>query len=114
MDSLTTPSLQLKAIEALGNLQAAEALPPLIALIQSLPADAYEDRMEGCTDPQYKEELPPLEAAVKALAKIGDPQAIPVSNGCFGLHFAPTGGCGSPYALWGSRQNAIVATVKNH
>ncbi|MDH5587080.1 MAG: HEAT repeat domain-containing protein, partial [Nitrospirota bacterium] len=41
-------------------------------------ADAYVDRMEGCTDPQYKEELPPLEAAVKALAKIGDPQAVPV------------------------------------
>ena len=78
LDSLTTPSLQLKAIEALGNLRALEALPHLIALVRSLPADAYEDRMEGCTDPQYKEELPPLEAAVKALANIGDPQAIPV------------------------------------
>ncbi len=78
LDSLTTPSLQLKAIEALGNLQAVEALPPLMELVQSLPADAYEDRMEGCTDPQYKEELPPLEAAVKALANIGDPQVVPV------------------------------------
>jgi len=78
LDSLTTPSLQLKAIEALGNLGALEALPPLMALVQSLPVDAYEDRMEGCTDPQYKEELPPLEAAVKALANIGDPQAVPV------------------------------------
>jgi HEAT repeat protein len=78
LDSLNTPSLQLKAIEALGNLGAVEALPPLMALVRSLPADAYEDRMEGCTDPQYKEELPPLEAAVKALAKIRDPQAVPV------------------------------------
>ena len=78
LDSLTTPSLQLKAIEALGNLRAVEALPHLIALIKSLPADAYEDRMEGCTDPRFKEELPPLEAAVKALANIGDPQAVPV------------------------------------
>ena len=78
LDSLTTPSLQLKAIEALGNLRAVEALPHLMALVKSLPADAYEDRMEGCTDPQYKEELPPLEAAVKALANIGDPQAVPV------------------------------------
>ena len=78
LDSLTTPSLQIKAIEALGNLRAVEALPHLIALVKSLPADAYEDRMEGCTDPKYKEELPPLEAAVKALAQIGDPQAIPV------------------------------------
>ncbi len=78
IDALTTPSLQLKAIEALGNLRAVEALPPLMALVQSLPADAYEERMEGCTDPKYKEELPPLEAAVKALAKIGDPQAVPV------------------------------------
>ncbi len=78
LDTLTTPSLQMKAIEALGNLQAVEALPSLMALVQSLPSDAYEERMEGCTDPKYKEELPPLEAAVKALAKIGDPQAIPV------------------------------------
>jgi HEAT repeat protein len=78
LDSLTTPSLQQKAIEALGNLRAVEALPHLIALVKSLPADAYEDRMEGCTDPQYKVELPPLEAAVRALANIGDPQAVPV------------------------------------
>jgi HEAT repeat protein len=78
LDSLTTPSLQLKAIEALGNLRAVEALPHLIALVKSLPSDAYEDRMEGCTDPQYKQDLPPLEAAVRALANIGDPQAIPV------------------------------------
>jgi HEAT repeat protein len=78
LDSLTTPSLQITTIEALGNLRAVEAVPHLIALITSLPADAYEDRMEGCTDPKYKEELPPLEAAVKALAQIGDPQAIPV------------------------------------
>ena len=78
LDSLTTPSLQITTIEALGNLRAVEAVPHLIALIKSLPADAYEDRMEGCTDPKYKEELPPLEAAVKALAQIGDPQAIPV------------------------------------
>jgi len=78
LDSLTTPSLQLKAIEALGDLRASEALPPLIALIQSLPSDAYADRMEGCTDPQYKKELPPLEAAVRALGKIGDTTAVPI------------------------------------
>jgi len=78
LDSLTTPSLQLKAIEALGNLRATEALPPLIVLIQSLPSDAYTDRMEGCTDPQYKEELPPLEAAVTALGEIGDSNAVPI------------------------------------
>ncbi len=77
LDSLTVPSLQIPAIEALGNIRSEEATPNLIALVKSLPAEAYEDRMEGCTDPKYKEELPPLEAAVKALAKIGDPQAIP-------------------------------------
>ncbi len=76
--SLNQSSLKLPAIEALGHLRAVEALPQLIALIKSLPADAYEDRMEGCTDPQYKEDLPPLEAAVKALANIGDAQAVPV------------------------------------
>ena len=78
LDSLNKPSLKLEAIEALGHMRAAEALPQLIALVQSLPADAYEDRMEGCTDPQYKEELPPLEAAVKALGKIGDSKAVPI------------------------------------
>jgi HEAT repeat protein len=78
LTSLTKTSLKLKAIEALGHMRTVEALPHLIALVKSLPADAYEDRMEGCTDPQYKEELPPLEAAVKALANIGDPQAVPV------------------------------------
>ena len=76
--SLAKTSLQLKTIEALGHMRAVEALPHLMALVKSLPADAYEDRMEGCTDPKYKEELPPLEAAVKALANIGDPQAVPV------------------------------------
>jgi HEAT repeat protein len=75
--SLDRPSLKLPAIEALGHLRSTDALPPLIALVESLPTEAYEDRMEGCTDPQYKEDLPPLEAAVKALAKIRDPQAIP-------------------------------------
>jgi hypothetical protein len=75
--ALKTPSLKLPAIEALGQIRSTEAIPALIALINSLPTQAYEDRMEGCTDPQYKEDLPPLEAAIKALAKIRDPQAIP-------------------------------------
>jgi HEAT repeat protein len=75
--ALKTPSLKLPAIEALGQIRSTEAIPALIALVNSLPTEAYEDRMEGCTDPQYKEDLPPLEAAIKALAKIRDPQAIP-------------------------------------
>jgi HEAT repeat protein len=75
--ALNTPSLKLAAIEALGVIRSPEAIPALLALINSLPPDAYEDRMEGCTDPQYKEDLPPLEAAIRALAKIRDPQAIP-------------------------------------
>jgi HEAT repeat protein len=75
--ALNTPSLKLPAIEALGQIRSTEAIPALIALVNSLPTEAYEDRMEGCTDPQYKEDLPPLEAAIKALAKIRDPQAIP-------------------------------------
>ncbi len=77
LDALTTPSLQLRAIEALGQLRAADAVPHLTTLIRSLKTKTYEDRMEGCTDPKYKEDLPPLEAAVRALANIGDPRAIP-------------------------------------
>ncbi len=75
--ALQTPSLKLPAIEALGRLRSTEAIPALIAIVNSLPTEAYEDRMEGCSDPKYKEDLPPLEGAIKALAKIRDPQAIP-------------------------------------
>jgi HEAT repeat protein len=49
-----------------------------MAVLDPLPIADFVERMEGCTDPRYKEELPPLEAAVKALGQIGDPQAIPV------------------------------------
>ncbi|MCA9456199.1 MAG: HEAT repeat domain-containing protein [Nitrospiraceae bacterium] len=75
--ALETPSLKLPSIEALGQLRSTEAIPMLIALVNSLPKEAYEDRMEGCTDPQYKKDLPPLEAAIRALGKIRDPQAVP-------------------------------------
>jgi HEAT repeat protein len=75
--ALQTPSLKLPAIEALGQIRSTEAIPALIALVDSVPTEAYEDRMEGCTDPQYKEDLPPLEAAIKALGQIRDPQVIP-------------------------------------
>ena len=75
--ALQTPSLKLPAIEALGQIRSSEAIPALIALVNSVPTEAYKDRMEGCTDPQYKEDLPPLEAAIKALGKIRDPRAIP-------------------------------------
>jgi HEAT repeat protein len=75
--ALNTPSLKLPAIQALGEIRSTEAIPALIAMIKSLPTEAYEDRMEGCTDPQYKEDLPPLEAAIKALGKIRAPQTIP-------------------------------------
>jgi HEAT repeat protein len=75
--ALNTPSLKLAAIEALGQIRSTEAIPTLIALVNSLPTEAYEERMEGCTDPQYKEDLPPLEAAIKALGKIRDSRAIP-------------------------------------
>lgn len=76
--ALKTPSLTLPAIEALGHLRCTEAVPALIELVHSVPTEGYEDRMEGCSDPQYTKDLPPLEAAIKALGKIRDPQAIPV------------------------------------
>ncbi|MDR4494306.1 MAG: HEAT repeat domain-containing protein [Nitrospirales bacterium] len=78
MEALTQPSLKLPAIEAVGQIRSKEAVPALIAMIDVLPIADFVDRMEGCTDPRYKVELPPLEAAVKSLAQIGDPQAIPV------------------------------------
>ena len=78
MKALKQPSLKLPAIEALGHIRSQEAVQALISVIEVLPIADFVDRMEGCTDPRYKEELPPLEAAVKALAQIGDPRAIPV------------------------------------
>ena len=78
MNALKEPSLKLPAIQALGQIRSQEAVQALISVIEILPIADFVDRMEGCTDPRYKEELPPLEAAVKALAQIGDPQAIPV------------------------------------
>lgn len=78
MKALKHPSLKLAAIQALGHIRSQEAVLALISVIEVLPIADFVDRMEGCTDPRYKEELPPLEAAVKALAQIGDPQAIPV------------------------------------
>lgn len=78
MESLKQPSLKLPAIEALGQIRSTEAVQALIAVIEVLPIADFVDRMEGCTDPRYKVELPPLEAAVKSLAQIGDPQAIPM------------------------------------
>ena len=78
LKALKHPSLKLPAIEALGQIRSQEAVQALISVIEVLPIADFVDRMEGCTDPRYKEELPPLEAAVKALAQIGDPQAIPV------------------------------------
>lgn len=78
MQTLNQTSLKLSAIEALGQIRSQEAVKVLISVVNDLPVADFVDRLEGCTDPRYKEELPPLEAAVKALAKIGDPQAIPV------------------------------------
>jgi HEAT repeat protein len=78
MQALEQPSLKLPAIEALGRIRSQEAVRPLMAVLDPLPIADFVERMEGCTDPRYKEELPPLEAAVKALGQIGDPQAIPV------------------------------------
>jgi HEAT repeat protein len=78
MQALEQPSLKLPAIEALGQIRSQEAVQALMAVLDPLPVADFVDRMEGCTDPRYKVELPPLEAAVKALGQIGDPQAIPV------------------------------------
>ncbi|MCA9462562.1 MAG: HEAT repeat domain-containing protein [Nitrospira sp.] len=78
LEALKDPSLKLSAIQALGQMRSRDAVQALISVIEVLPIADFVDRMEGCTDPRYKEELPPLEAAVKALAQIGDPQAIPV------------------------------------
>ena len=77
LKALDQTSLKPLAISALGKIGHAQAVPQLMAMVNGLVTAHYEGRMAACEDDRYQEELPGVEAAVKALAEIGDPRAIP-------------------------------------
>ena len=75
---LDVPTLQAPAIEALGKIGDPKASKSLVKMIKSLRTEDYEDRTPACEDNQYKMELPAIEAAVTALARIKAPHTLPV------------------------------------
>jgi HEAT repeat protein len=77
MNAMNQTSLKTHAITALGRIGNPQAVPRLMAIVNGLVTEQYEGRMAACEDDRYQEELPPVEAAVKALAQIGDTRAIP-------------------------------------
>jgi HEAT repeat protein len=77
LQMMDQPSLKTQAISALGRIGNPQAVPKLIAIVNGLVTEEFEGRMAACEDDRYQEDLPPVEAAVKALAQIGDVRAIP-------------------------------------
>ena len=77
MAALNQKSLKTQAIAALGKIGDGQAVPKLLDIVNALVTSEYEGRMAACEDDRYQEELPAVEAAVKALAHIGDKRAIP-------------------------------------
>jgi HEAT repeat protein len=77
LNAMNQPSLKTHAITALGRIGNPQAVPRLMAIVNGLVTEQYAGRMAACEDDRYQEDLPPVEAAVKALAQIGDTRAIP-------------------------------------
>jgi len=77
LNAMNQTSLKTHAIIALGRIGNPQAVPRLIAIVNGLVTEQFDGRMAACEDDRYQEDLPPVEAAVKALAQIGDARAIP-------------------------------------
>ena len=75
--AMNQQSLKTQAIAALGKIGDAQAVPLLVDIVNSLVTADFADRVAACEDDRYHVDLPPVEAAVKALAHIGDERAIP-------------------------------------
>ncbi len=78
LEALENDHLRVVAIEALGKIGDQRAVGPLLEILKELRIADYEGRLSSCQDERYKDDLAPAEAAVKALARIGDPQTLPV------------------------------------
>ncbi|RMH10001.1 MAG: HEAT repeat domain-containing protein [Nitrospirae bacterium] len=78
LHAMAESRLRAVVIEALGQLKDRRAVPALVALVKTFNASEYEGRMPACLDDRYKQELVQIEAAIRALAHIGDPDTIPL------------------------------------
>jgi HEAT repeat protein len=70
--------LQVQAIEALGKIGDHRTVPTLMKLVALLDPTRYEGRVPVCEDERYEQDLAVVEAAIKALARLKDEQAIPI------------------------------------
>lgn len=74
--AMQTVGIRPRAIDALGMIRDPRAVPALTAVVAGTSKPAQERPLQGCGD-RYDEEMFAMEAAVRALAKIGDPSVIP-------------------------------------
>jgi len=77
LTALDQTKIRTPVIEALGNIGDPQAIPALVTIINGLMTADYEGRLSACQDDRYKQDLVPIETAVKALASIGDVCVIP-------------------------------------
>jgi len=74
--AMKEPGIRPLAIEALGKIGDCRAIPSLLAVVDGSGRPEHSRPLHGCGD-RYDEEMLAMEAAVKALAQIGDPSVIP-------------------------------------
>lgn len=75
--AIETEGIRSRAIEALGKIRDRRAVPALTAVVAGTAKPANSRPLQGCGD-RYDEEMFAREAAVKALAQIGDASVIPI------------------------------------
>jgi len=74
--AMQTVGIRPRAIAALGMIRDQRAIPALTAVVKGTSKPAQDRPLQGCGD-RYDEEMFAMEAAVRALAEIGDPGVIP-------------------------------------
>jgi HEAT repeat protein len=74
--AMKEPGVRPVAIEALGKIRDGRAVPALLAVVDGSARPEHTRPVHGCGD-RYDDEMLAMEAAVKALALIGDPSVIP-------------------------------------
>ena len=65
-------------IEALGKIGDRRALRFLLSCVKTLNPGDYEGRVPVCEDDRYEHQLAPVEEAIRSLARLQAPEAIPV------------------------------------
>ncbi|MEC4675176.1 MAG: HEAT repeat domain-containing protein [Nitrospirota bacterium] len=65
-------------IEALGGIGDRRALGFLLSCVKNLDPKDYEGRVPVCEGDRYEQQLGPVEEAIRSLARLNAPEAIPV------------------------------------